>query len=136
MKHLLTALGSFSIPFLFVSCVAHQTCSNKERIEMKESGFSIDEITNVCTSYKIPDEAFKVMEQVLQTELEKNLQDGKRSTPAAAQDSYQPPSYRVVQGQAATCATQVGVCPLMQPGYSGAPCVCHTLYGQIPGVMR
>jgi hypothetical protein len=24
----------------------------------------------------------------------------------------------------------------MQPGVSGAPCVCYSFYGQFPGVMR
>ncbi|MEK6801840.1 MAG: hypothetical protein AABZ34_04135 [Nitrospirota bacterium] len=136
MQRLLTALGAFGLLLLFVSGVAHHTCSSKEMIEMKGSGFSVDEINNMCTSYKIQDQAPQAINQALQNEIEKNLQDGKRATPNAAQHSSQPSPYQVVQGEGTTCATQVGLCPLMQPGYRGAPCVCRSRYGQFPGVVR
>jgi hypothetical protein len=84
-------------------------------MEMKGSGFSVDEINKTCTGYKIPDE-FKLADQALRNELAKNFKDEKQSTTAAA--------------QAATCPTQIGVCPLMQPGYSGAPCTCSAGYAQ------
>jgi hypothetical protein len=136
MKHVLTTLVSAGILVLFTGCVAHHTCSSQEMITMKERGFGVDEINNLCTSYKISEEAVQAMSQTLQSELAKTRQGGNQSTPAATPSSWQPPSYRVVQGQAATCATQAGSCRLMQPSNSGLSCTCYTPYGQIPGVTR
>lgn len=136
MKHLLTTLGSVGILVLFTGCVAHHTCSSQEMIAMKEGGFGVDEINNLCTSYKISEETVQAMSQTLQSELARNRQNGSQPTPAAQPSSIQAPPYRVVQGQGSTCATQAGSCRLMQPGLTGAPCVCYTPYGQIPGVVR
>lgn len=136
MKHLLTTLGSIGILVLFTGCVAHHTCSSQEMINMKERGFGVDEINNLCTSYKIQEEAVQAMSQALESELAKTGQGGNQPAPAAAPSSWSSPSYRVVQGQATTCATQAGSCRLMQPGLNRAPCVCYTPYGQIPGVVR
>ncbi|WHZ16963.1 MAG: hypothetical protein OJF52_003814 [Nitrospira sp.] len=136
MKHLLTTLSSVGILVLFTGCVASHTCSSQDMITMKERGFGVDEISNLCTSYKISEEAVQAMSQTLQSQLVKNRQGVSQPTPAAAPDSYQPASYWSVRGQGSTCATQVGQCRLMQPGPNGAPCVCYTPYGQIPGVVR
>lgn len=136
MKHLLTILGSVGILVLFTGCVANHTCSSQDMINMKERGFGVDEISNLCTSYKISEEAVQAMSQTLQSELARTRQGGSQPTPAAPPSSYQAPPYRVVQGQGSTCATQAGSCRLMQPGPNGAPCVCYTPYGQIPGVVR
>ena len=136
MKYLLTTLGSVGILVLFTGCVANHTCSSQDMINMKERGFGVDEINSLCTSYKISEEAVQALSQTLQSQLVKNRQGGSQPTPAAAPSSYQAPPYRVVQGQGITCATQAGSCRLMQPGPNGAPCVCYTPYGQIPGVVR
>lgn len=136
MKHVLTILGSVGILVLFSGCVAHHTCSSQEMIDMKEKGFGVDEINNLCITYKIQEEAVQAMSQTLQSELAKTRQGGNQSTPVVAPSSWQPSSYRVVQGQAATCVTQVGSCRLIQPGDSGVLCTCYTTYGQFQGVTR
>lgn len=132
MKHLASIIGLFGI-FLLSSCVPHNTCSSKDMIEMRQGGFSSDEINTHCMSYKISDEVIKTAAQAVQSELNKKDQNGNQSAASASQNSYQ--QYYSSAG-AATCATQYGQCPLMQPGTNGAPCVCYTMYGQIPGVMR
>jgi hypothetical protein len=124
MKHLANIIGLFGIALLS-SCVPHNTCSSKDMIELRQGGFSSDDINTHCMSYKISDEFVKTAAQVVQSELSNKYQGGNQfSAPA----SY--------SAGAATCTTQYGECPMMQPGTNGAPCVCQTTYGQIPGVMR
>ncbi|WHZ23954.1 MAG: hypothetical protein OJF47_003066 [Nitrospira sp.] len=136
MKHLLTILGSVGILVLVNGCVATHTCSSQEMINMKEQGFGVDEISNLCTSYKISEEAVQALSQTMQSQLQKNRQNGSQSMQAVAPSSYQAPSSWAVQSHGSFCATQAGSCRLMQPGPNGAPCVCNTPYGQIPGVVR
>ncbi len=135
MKQVLTTLGFVGILVLFTSCVAHHSCSSQEMMAMKEKGFGIDEINRLCISYKISEEALKAMSNTLETELAKR-QGGSQATPGPASNLNQAPPYRVVQGQAAICATPVVSCRLMQPGYIGAPCICYTPNGQFQGVTR
>ena len=116
---------------LATSCVPHNTCSSKDRVEMKNGGFSMEEINNACTSYKVSEDIVKAAAQVAQTELTKKYQNGNQT---ASQNPYQQ-NYSG-RGSATTCVTQYGQCPLMQPGTSGASCVCYSMFGQIPGVMR
>ena len=133
MKHLARTVSLLGVLFLLASCVPHNSCSSKDRIELKQGGFSMDEINNHCTSYKISEEFLKTAAQVVQSEFTKKNQTGNQSTTPVSQSSYQ----QNYQGAgAATCATQYGQCPLMQPGTNGSQCVCYTMYGQIPGVMR
>ena len=132
MKHLASIIGLFGIVCLS-SCVPHNTCSSTDMIGMKQGGFSSDEIKSHCASYKISDEFVKTAAQVIQSELTKNNQDRNQSAAPAAQSSSQ---QHYNSAGAASCATQYGQCPLMQPGTNGAPCVCYTMYGQISGVMR
>lgn len=100
---------------------------------MKQGGFSTDEINSHCTSYKISEEFVKTAAQVVQYELTKKNQNGNQSVAPVSQNSYQQ-NYQ--SAGAATCATQYGQCPLMQLGLTEPKCVCYTMYGQIPGVMR
>jgi hypothetical protein len=132
MKYLASIIGLFWIIWLS-SCVPHNICSSADMIGMKQGGFSSDEIKNHCASYKISDEFVRTAAQVIQSELTKNMQDGNQSAALAAQNSSQQHYNRA---GAVSCATQYGQCPLMQPGTDGSPCVCYTMYGQIPGVMR
>jgi len=136
MKHLANIIGLLSALCLLASCIPHNTCSSKDRIDMKQGGFSTDEINSHCTSYKISDEFVKTAAQVVQSEFTKKHQNGNQSAPPAALNSYQQSYNNYNSASAATCATQMGTCPLMQPGSNGAPCVCYTMYGQVPGVMR
>lgn len=131
MKHLASIIGLFGIIFL-PACVPHNTCSSKDMIELRQGGFSSGEINTHCMSYKISDEVVKTAAQAVQSELNKKYQNGNRSSASASQNSYQ----QHYSSAAATCATQYGQCPLMQPGTNGAPCVCNAMNGQIPGVMR
>lgn len=133
MRHLGSTISLLVVLFLLASCVPHNSCSSKDRIELKQGGFSTDEINGHCTSYKISEEFLKTAAQVVQSELTKKSQNGNQSVAPVAQNSYQQNYQRA---NAATCATQYGQCPLMQPGNNGAQCVCYTMYGQIPGVMR
>lgn len=132
MKYLISIIGLFGIVFLS-SCVPHNTCSSKDMIEMRQGGFSSDEISSHCTSYKVSDEFIKTAGQVIQSELAKTNQIGNQSAAPVAQNSSQ---QHYNSASAASCATQYGQCPLMQPGTIGDPCVCSNMYGQIPGVMR
>jgi hypothetical protein len=132
MKRIACIIGLFGIVCL-PSCVSHNTCSSTDRIEMRQGGFSSEEIKSHCTSYKISDEFVKTAAQVIQSELTKNNQGGNQPAASAVQNSSQQHYH---SASAASCATQYGQCPLMQPGTNGAPCVCYTMYGQIPGVMR
>ena len=133
MKRLATVIILLGVLCLVASCVPHNTCSGKDRIEMKQGGFSTDEINSACTSYRISDDFIKAAAQVAQTELTKKYQNGNQSAAPASPTPYQ---QNYATAGATTCATQHGQCPLMQPGTSGASCVCYTMYGPIPGVMR
>jgi len=132
MKHLASIIGIFGIIFLS-SCVPHNTCSSKDMIEMRQGGFSSGEINTHCMSYTISDEVVKTAAQTVQSQLNKKYQNGNQSSAPASQNSYQQHSS---SASAATCATQYGQCPLIQPGTNGVPCVCYTMNGQIPGVTR
>jgi hypothetical protein len=99
---------------------------------MKNGGFSMEEINNACTSYKVSEDIVKAAAQVAQSELTKKYQNGNQTT--ASQSPYQ--QHYSGNGSATTCVTQYVQCPLMQRGTSGAPCECYTMFGQIPGVMQ
>lgn len=135
MKQILTILGFVGILALFTSCVAHHSCSSQEMMAMKEKGFGIDEINTLCISYKISEEALKTMSKSLEIELAKR-QVGSQPSPTPALNSDHVTPHRVVQGQAAICATPVVSCRLMQPGYVGVPCICYTPDGQFQGMTR
>lgn len=132
MKHLVSIIGLFGI-VLLSSCVPHNTCSSRDMIQMRQGGFSSDEINTHCMSYKISEEVVKTAAQAVQSELSKKYQNGNQSSAPVSPNSYQPHYSSAV---AATCTTQYIQCPLMQLGTVGAPCVCYTMNGQIPGVMR
>jgi len=132
MKHLASITGVLGI-LLLSSCVPHNSCSSKDMIEMRQGGFSSDEINSHCMSYKISEEFVKTAAQVVQSGLDKKYQNGKQASAPASQNTYQ--SHYSNTG-ATTCTTQYGQCPLMQLGTHGSPCVCQTMYGEIPGVMR
>ncbi len=119
MKRVMVMIACLSMLVLSVSCVAHRTCSSEEMVKMKEGGFSMEDINRTCVSYKLSDEVVQATGQLLQSELARQFP--KRGQPVAV---------------ASTCTTQLGQCPLMQPGASGEPCSCPSWYGQIPGVMR
>lgn len=135
MRHSLPTLGALMIPLAFVSCVAHHNCSGQEMIAMKERGFSADEVTNNCTSYKIQDGLLKIADQAMQTTLAKNASD-QASPPAGDSNTYRTVSTQARRHQAMTCATQVGQCPLTQSVFSGLACTCPTRFGPLPGVTR
>ncbi len=124
MKNSLTTIGCICLLLVPVAC-AHHTCSGKEMVDMKDKGFTVDQIDNMCTSYKVPDETVNAMSQMAQT-----LTQTLTKTPVAQNSNSR------AQTGATTCSTQYGSCPLMQPGSSGAPCACFTPNGAIPGVMR
>jgi hypothetical protein len=94
-------------------------------MDMKDKGFTVEQIDNMCTSYKVHDGTVNAMGQVAQT-----LAQTLTNKPATGNFNSQ------VQAGATTCSTQFGTCPLMKPGTSGAPCVCFSPVGQIPGVMQ
>ena len=126
MKRLMTAIACLSLLFLSVSCVAHRTCSSEEMVKMKEGGFSAEDINRTCTSYKVSDEFMQEAGKILRQELDRRYQNVNRPAGNSVAST----------SSATTCATQIGACPLMQPGVAGAPCVCNSWYGQFPGVMR
>lgn len=130
MKCLMTTLTCLSILFLSVSCVAHRTCSGEEMVKMKDGGFSVEDINRTCTSYKISDKFMEEAGGIIRQELDRRYPNGHQ--PAVPRTANSVASTSV----ATTCATQGGVCPLIQPGVTGAPCVCNSWYGQFPGVMR
>jgi hypothetical protein len=141
MKRLMTTIACLSILFLSVSCVAHRTCSSEEMVKMKDGGFSAEDINRACTSYKISDAVIEATGKIIEGELNRRYQNGNGPAADGDQPSYQPAVPGTANSVASTsvattCATQRGVCPLMQPGVSGAPCVCYSFYGQFPGVMR
>jgi hypothetical protein len=132
MNRLVITIGYLSVLWLLASCAPHNTCSSRDRIDMKEGGLSIEEINSACTSYKLSEDFVKAAAQVAQAELTKRSQNGNQT--AAYQNPYQQSDSGT--GTATTCVTQYGQCPLMQPGASGASCVCRSMFGQIPGVMH
>ena len=141
MKRLMTTIACLSILFLSVSCVAHRTCSSEEMVKMKEGGFSAEDINRTCTSYKVSDEFMQEAGKILRQELDRRYQNGNQPAGDGERTSYQQAVRRAASpvpstSVATTCATQIGACPLMQPGVTGAPCVCNSWYGQFPGVMR
>jgi hypothetical protein len=125
MTRIATLIILFAVLSFATSCVPHNTCSSKDRIDMKQGGLSMEEINTACTSYKISEEFVNAAAEVAKTELTKKSQNGNQTV----QQHYS------VAG-ATACVTQYGQCPLMQPGTSGAQCVCYSMLGQIPGVMR
>ena len=141
MKRLMTTIACLSILFLPVSCVAHRTCSSEEMVKMKAGGFSAEDIDRACMSYKVSDVFMQEAGKLIRKELDRRYQNGNQPPADGDRTSYQQGVPRTANSVASTnvattCATQRGVCPLMQSGARGAPCACYTLYGQFPGVMR
>lgn len=138
MKRLMTTIACLSILFVSASCVTYRTCSSEEMVKMKEGGFSVEDINRACTSSKISDEVIDATRTIIQGELDRRHQNGNRPAADGDQTSYRPAPLTSVAATsvATTCVTQRGVCPLIQPGVRGAPCVCHSWYGQFPGDMR
>jgi hypothetical protein len=94
---------------------------SKDRVELKQGGFSTDEINSHCISYKISDEIVKTAAQVVQSKLTKQYQSGNQSAAPASQNSYQ---QHYNSANAAACVTPYG--QLMQPWTNGSSmCVLH-----------
>lgn len=141
MKRVIVTIACLSMLFLSASCVAHRTCNSEEMVKMKEGGFSAEDINRACMSYKVSDGFMQEAGKIIRKELDRRYLNGNQPTGDGDQTSYLPAVPRTENSVASTsvattCATQRGVCPLMQPGARGAPCVCYSLYGQFPGVIR
>ena len=136
MARFYTILYSISILVLLNGCVAQHTCSSQDMIGMKEKGFAVDEISNLCTTYKLQEEAVQAVSQVMQMDLAKSPQEEVRETPVAAANAVNTRSVGRWSAQALSCATQAGACRLKQPAERGMACTCSTLFGKIPGVTQ
>jgi hypothetical protein len=147
MRPLITTIACLSMLCLSLSCVAHRTCSSEVMVKLIEGGFSVEDIDRACMSYEISDEMIQTAGEIIREELDRRYQNGNQPAADGDRTWYQPAVPRgaaspqgaasvTATSAATTCSTQYGVCPLMQPGVSGAPCVCQSWYGQFPGVMR
>ncbi len=136
MTRFYTMLSSIGILVLFSGCVAQHTCSSQEMIGMKDKGFSVDQINNLCTTYKFQEEAVQAVSQVLQKDPAKTPQQEAQATQVAAPNGVHTRSVGRWSAPALSCATQAGACRLGQPAERGLSCTCATLFGNIPGVTQ
>lgn len=136
MTRFYTILYSIGILVILNGCVAQHTCSSQDMIGMKEKGFAVDEISNLCTTYKLQEEAVQAVSQVMQKDLAKSTQEEVRATPVAAGNAVQARSVSGLSASALTCVTQAGTCRLKQPAARGMACTCFTLFGKVPGATQ
>jgi hypothetical protein len=122
-----------------------RTCSSQEMITMKEKGFSVDDINNMCTSYKVKEESIQavadVMKAMATNPRDRAKQDGSgedNSSPRGGQTISNPASFgsAFTRNSAASCTTQFGSCPLGTSAPAGLACQCQTPFGAIPGVTQ
>jgi hypothetical protein len=122
-----------------------RTCNTQEMIAMKEKGFSVDDINNMCTSYKVKEESIQAVADVMKTIATnprgRAKQDGfgeDDSSPRGGQTMTNPASFgsALARNSAASCTTLFGSCPLGTPAPAGLACHCQTSFGAIPGVTQ
>ncbi|MEK9139435.1 MAG: hypothetical protein AAB308_00145 [Nitrospirota bacterium] len=134
MRRSLTIMATATFLGLTTGCVEMQrTCSSQEMIAMKEKGFTVDDIDNMCTAYKVKEESIKAVADVMKV-MATNPKDRSKQDGSGEQQSS-------VQGgealsSAAYCTTQYGSCPLGTRVPAGLECQCRTPYGSIPGVTQ
>ena len=136
MTRLYTMLSAIGILVLVSGCVAQHTCSSQDMIGMKEKGFSVDQINNLCTTYKFQEEAVQAVSKVFQKEVAKPPQEEAQATPVAAANGVHTRSVGRWSAPAMSCATQAGACRLPQPAERGLACTCPTLFGHVAGVTQ
>ncbi|OQW35217.1 MAG: hypothetical protein A4E19_16730 [Nitrospira sp. SG-bin1] len=128
-SHMAMVVAGFLI--YATGCVEMQrTCTSQEMIAMKEKGFSVDDIDNMCTSYKVKEESFQAVADVMKA-MAANPKD--QSNPAGSGPAN---AAAFSNAGAAYCTTQYGSCPLGTRAAAGLMCQCQTVYGPIPGVTQ
>ena len=120
------------LALLLVSCgeIQHH-CNGTEMANMKEKGFTVEQISSMCTSvsYKGQEELWKSLSQAMQQNLKEQGQSNMTPTPPAPVPQQPVAAY--------TCATQWGGgCRLYQPTYAGNQCYCQGPLGNLPGIAR
>jgi len=136
MTRFYTMLSSIGILVLLSGCVAQHTCSSQEMIGMKEKGFSVDQINNLCTTYKFQEEAVQAVSKVFEKDPAKSPQQEAQATPVAAPNGVHTRSVGRWSAPAMSCATQAGACRLTQPADRGLACTCPTIFGHVAGVTQ
>lgn len=139
MKHSYMAMVAAGFFISTTGCVEMQrTCSSQEMITMREKGFSVDDIDNMCTAYKVKEESVKAVADVMKaiatnprdrSNLDASGGGNQRSHGGAFTSAFS-------NNGAAYCGTQYGSCPLGTSASVGLPCQCHTFYGPIPGITQ
>lgn len=128
-SHMAMVAAGFFI--LTTGCVEMQrTCNSQEMITMKEKGFSVDQIGNMCTTYKVKEESVQAvadfMKAMATNATAQPAQAGSRNANASAFSN----------SGAAHCTTQYGSCSHGTRAPAGLMCQCQTAYGLIPGVTQ
>jgi hypothetical protein len=101
-----------SLSGLSVTAQTIDTCTSRERAELKREGWTIAEIREYCRG-----------------------SDGDEDLPRQA-PQVQRRFPRQGSGAATICVTQWGACPMAVPILSGSQCVCYTYNGPVPGLAR
>lgn len=144
MRSMLNLLFSLGLLTFMTGCVEMQrTCNSQEMIAMKEMGFSVDDIDNMCTTFKVKEESIKAVTDVIKVvapiaanrpmqapsgETNSSTREGQANLP------FNVPAFS--SRNATFCATQYGNCPLDTRMPTGLPCGCRTPFGVVPGVTQ
>ncbi len=131
MRHARMVMATTIFLGITTGCVEMQrTCSSQEMIAMKEKGFSVVEIDNMCTSYKVKEESIQAVADVVKA-MAANAKD--KSKPAGSGNAN---AAAFSNNTAAYCTTQFGSCQLGTRASVGLACQCQTPFGAIPGVTQ
>ena len=144
MRIIPNLMFSMGLLTLMTGCVEmHRTCNSQEMIAMKEKGFSVDDIDNMCTTFKVKEESIKAVADVIKVvapiAANRSMQNpsGEANSSTGEGKTNLPFNVPAFSSRNATfCATQYGSCPLETRMPSGLPCGCRMPFGAIPGVTQ
>ncbi|MDF0673965.1 MAG: hypothetical protein P0120_06440 [Nitrospira sp.] len=144
MRFIPNVMFAMGMLTLMSGCVErHRTCNSQEMIAMKEKGFSVDDIDNMCTTFKVRDESIKAVADVIKVVAPiaadpfKQNRSGEANSSTGGGQTNLPFNVPAFSSRNATfCATQYGSCPLETRVPTGLPCGCRTPFGAMPGVTQ
>lgn len=144
MRFIPNVMFAMGLLTLMAGCMEmHRTCNSQEMIAMKEKGFSVDDIDNMCTTFKVKEESIKAFTDVIKVVApiaagrSMHNPSGEANSSTGEGQTNHPFNVPAFSSRNATfCSTQYGSCPLETRMPTGLPCGCRTPFGAIPGVTQ